>query len=164
MARKEIVAKFNRDLTKIEFYEIVDNFKRFTILRRQGTDIYYAWDNRNKLFTMNDLNIDGVPFDKEDYYEIFDNVDNWYCGVVFFWADSKFVNEYGLPHYDKLVNIYKELLNVKNTEVEILNTLAEVKKNEGLIAYLRCRMIANRFLRMQKKSIKKLEKEFKLIW
>ena len=34
---KRIVAKFDKDFDKIEFYEIMDDYSDFTIIRKQGT-------------------------------------------------------------------------------------------------------------------------------
>lgn len=162
MAQK-IVGKFNKDLERIEFYEIMENYKHYTVIRKQGTNTYYIWDNNNSLLS-DDLHIISIPKDKKKYIDIINKIQTWYIGVVFFWADSKFVTEYGLPNYDKLVSLYKELINIKGTEIQILKTLVEVKENEGLLNYLKCRAISFRFLRAQKKTIRKLEKEFKLIW
>lgn len=160
---KRIVGKFNKDLEHIEFYEIIDSYKQYTVIRKQGFNKYYVWDNKNSLLS-DDLHIVAVPKDKSKYEEILDNVRTWYIGVVFFWADSKFVTQYGLPNYDKLVNLYKELLNIKATEIQIEDTLAEVRNNEGFISYLKCMFVSRRFLRAQKGTIRRLEKEFKLIW
>lgn len=160
---KQIVATFNEDFSKIEFYTIVDNYKRYTIIRRSGTDLYYAWDNINSLLSDN-LHIITIPEDKEKYIEIIKNVQTWYIGAVFFWADSKFVTEYGLPNYDKLVDIFKQLVTIKGTEIEILNTVQKCKENESFLNYIRTKILANKFLRRQRKTIKELEKEFKIIW
>lgn len=160
---KKIVGKFNEDLTKVEFYEIVDDYKQYTIIKRQGTNKYYAWDNKNSLLS-DDLHIITSPDDKELYNKIIEHEQTWYYGVVFFWADSKFVTEYGFPHYDKLVNIYKELINIKITEIKIKETVRECKENDTFINYIRNVILANKFLRRQRKTIKELEKEFKVIW
>lgn len=160
---KRIVGKFNKSIEKIEFYEIVEDYKQYTIIRKQGTKSYYIWDNKNSLLSSN-LHIPEVPKDKKDYIYILDSIRTWYIGIVFFWADSKFVKEYGNPNYDKLVNLYKELINIKATEIQILETLFNVKEKEGLFSYIKCKLISYRFLRAQKKTIRKLEKEFKLVW
>lgn len=160
---QRIVGKFNKDLEKIEFYEIMEDYKHYTVIRKQGTDTYYIWDNKNSLLS-EELNIESIPKDKKDYTYILDSINTWYIGAVFFWANSKFVTQYGLPNYDKLVNLYKELLNIKASEIQIEDTLAEVRNNEGFVSYLKCMFISRRFIRAQKKTIRKLEKEFKLIW
>lgn len=162
MARK-IVGKFDKNLEKIEFYEVIDSYKEYSVIRKQGTNTYFVWDNNNSLLS-SDLHIVAIPTDKSKYEHILETVQTWYIGVIFFWADSKFVTQYGFPNYDKLVNLYKELINIKNTEIEILHTLMAVKEKEGLLSYIKCKLISYRFLRAQKKTIKKLEKEFKLIW
>ncbi|MGM9543526.1 MAG: hypothetical protein ACI3T9_00950 [Romboutsia timonensis] len=160
---KQIVGKFNKDFSKIEFYEIMDNYKEYTIIRKQGTTDYYAWDNKAS-FLSDNLHIISIPDNKVLYDKIIEHVRTWYVGAVFFWADSKFVTEYGLPNYDKLVNIYKELINIKATELEILNTVLECKENESFLTYIRTKMLAYKFLRRQRKTVKELEKEFKIIW
>ena len=105
---KEIVGNFNKDLSKIEFYEIVDNYKIYTIIRKQATDKYYLYDNKLGVLS-EELDITELPEDKNEYDEILKEKKTWYYGVVFFWADSKFVTEYGAPYYHKLVDIYKEV-------------------------------------------------------
>lgn len=161
--KKEIVAKFNKNLTKIEFYEITDNYKEYTIIRKQGTNEYYAYDNQNGMVSDN-LHIISAPTDKTKYKDIIKNSRMWFYGAIFFWADSKFVTEYGLPNYDKLVSIYKELINVRVSETEILKTLDEVRRKESFFRYLKCRAMSYRFIRIQRKTINRLVKEFKLIW
>lgn len=160
---KEIVGNFNKDLSKIEFYEIVDNYKIYTIIRKQATDKYYLYDNKLGVLS-EELDITELPEDKNEYDKILNEKRTWYYGVVFFWADSKFVTEYGAPYYHKLVDIYKEVCNIKMNEVELLNTLKSIKVEEDFINYLRCKIIIFRILRSQRKTIKKFVKEFKLIW
>lgn len=160
---KKVVGKFNHNLTKIEFYDIVDNYKHYTILKKQGTKEHYAWDNETSMLS-SDLHILVVPENKTLYKMIMERVHKWYYGDVFFWADSKFVTQYGLPNYDRLVNLYRELLEIKDTEVEILRLLIEVEENESFIDYVKCRWRCSKLLRAQRKTIKKLAKEFKLIW
>lgn len=160
---KRIVAKFNKDFDKIEFYEIMDDYSDFTIIRKQGTQEYYAWDNKYSVLSGN-LHIISLPEDRDKMYEILKNCEEWYYGLVFFWADSKFVTEYGLPNYEKLVDIYKQLINIKITEFNVQQTLKEVWENENLIVYIKTKLLARKLLKAQKQTVKKLEKEFKIIW
>lgn len=154
---KKIVAKFNETFSEIEFYEIMDNFKQYTILREQGTDNYYLYDNDNALVSERIENINNFKNDIK-YIE-------WYYGTVFFWADSKFVTEYGLPGYDKLIYLYRELVALRTSEVDIKISLDKIREAGGtIIDYLKCRLVAYRFFKYQKNTIKKLVKEFKLIW
>ena len=66
---KEIVGNFNKDLSKIEFYEIVDNYKIYTIIRKQVTDKYYLYDNKLGVLS-EELDITELPKDKNKYDEI----------------------------------------------------------------------------------------------
>ena len=50
---KQIVGKFDKKLKKIEFYELIDSYKYFTLLRKQGTDEYYIWDDKFSMFSLN---------------------------------------------------------------------------------------------------------------
>ena len=97
-------------------------------------------------------------------YEILKNCEEWYYELVFFWADSKFVTEYGLPNYEKLVDIYKQLINIKITGFNVQQTLKEVWENENLMVYIKTKLLARKLLKAQKQTVKKLEKEFKIIW
>lgn len=160
---KRIVAKFDKNFDKIEFYEVIKDYKQYTIIKKQGTNEYYLWDNDNSLLS-DDLHIISLPEDNKTMSDIIKKCIYWWKGFVFFWADSKFVTEYGLPNYDKLVNIYKELINIKLTELQVEETLQETWKNEGLITYIKVKLLARKLLNAQKQTIKKLEKEFKIIW
>ena len=160
---KRIVAKFEKNLDKREFYEVMKDYGDFTIIRKQGTKEYHAWDNKYSVLS-DDLHIDGLPEDKDEMFKILDDCQTWWCGLVFFWADSKFVTEYGLPNYDKLVNIYKEIINIKMTELDIQQTLNEVKEQESFMVYIKTKLLARRLLRAQRNAVRKLEKELKIIW
>lgn len=160
---KKIVATFDDNIEKIEFYEVIEDYKEYTIIRKQGKNEFYAWNNKESLFSDN-LHIICTPTDKEKYEKILDNVQTWYIGAVFFWANSKFVTEYGNPNYSKLIGLYKELLNIKRADIQIKNTLQSIRENEGLFNYLKCIISSFRFLRGQRITMRKLEREFKLIW
>lgn len=161
--KKEIVGKFNNDLSKIEFYEITDSYRRFTVLRKKGTNEYYLWDNKYALLSDN-LHIIDIPSNKKDYDSIISHVQTWYSGDVFFWSTSKFVTEYGFEGYEMLLHIYTQILSIREREIEILKVLEEVKANEPFIIYLRCLLKTKIYLRKQRKTIKALEKEFQIIW
>lgn len=79
---KRIVAKFDKDFDKIEFYEIMDDYSDFTIIRKQGTQEYYAWDNKYSVLSGN-LHIISLPEDRDKMYEILKNCEEWYYGLVF---------------------------------------------------------------------------------
>ena len=163
MATRQIVGKFNKELSRIEFYEIMDNYKEYTIIRKQGTNSYYAWNNKKKLFS-NKLCLGSIPQDKTKYENVIKLIDVWFNKVVFFWATSKFVTEYGLPHYDRLIALYKELIDIKLNDIKLQETLENIRKNEGFLTYLRCRITSYRFITAQRGTIRRLEKEFELIW
>lgn len=161
--KKKIVGKFNEDFSKVEFYEIIDNYKQYTILRKQGSSTYYVWDNKQRLLS-HKLWIIAAPKEKDKYEYIIGSIKMWYKGIVFFWADSKFVTEHGLPHYDKLIEVYKQLISIKLNDIKMDKTLMDIKDEEGFFTYLKCKLLSFRFLNAQKKTFKKLEKEYKLIW
>lgn len=163
MSNQQVIGKFNKNLDKIQFYDVVDTFKHYIILRKQGTDKYYAWDNKEKMLS-DDLHINNIPSEKKLYEYIIDNSYGWHLGEVMFYADSQFVTDYGLPHYDKLVEIYKHLLGVKKSDCEIKMELEKIRYTESYLVYLKCKIHTKRYLRKQRKIEKELEKEFKLIW
>lgn len=160
---KKLVGKFNKDLTKIEFYEIVDNYKHYTILRKQGTKKHFAWDNETSMLS-GDLHMIAIPDNKTLYKRIIEHIQTWCYGDVFFWADSKFVTEYGLPHYHMLVEIYKQMLSIKDSEVDLLRALIDAEENADFITYMKCKWQINRLFKQQNKVVKRMVKEFKLIW
>lgn len=161
--KNKIVGTFNEDLSKIELYKIIEEYKYFTIIQNITTLKFYAWDNKKKVLS-DDLHIIDKPRDKNKYNDIIAKVRTWYVGTVFFWADSKFVTEYGLPYYDKLVDIYKELITFRISEVEINESLKMIMEEDGIVKYLYFWFITLSYKITKHKSIKKMIKEYKLIW
>ena len=162
MRKKKIVGKFNKSLTKIEFYEITGSYGRYTLLRKQGTEKQYLWDSKNSLLS-EELGFSEVPTFWE-YREIIDNINCWYAGHIFFWATSKFVTEYGLPGYDMLMDIYNQMLCIRLNEINIMKTMEDIKGEASIISYFKCWLLTKKFLRRQRRTIRDLEREFKVIW
>lgn len=162
MRKKKIVGKFNKSLTKIEFYEIVGGYGRYTLLRKQGTTEQYLWDNKRSWLS-EELGFDEVP-SLWEYPEIIDNINKWNAGHIFFWATSKFVTEYGLPTYDSLMEIYEQLCSIRLNEINIYQTMQEIRGEANPIQYFKCWLLTKKFLRRQRRTIKDLEREFKVIW
>lgn len=162
---KQIVGTFKTDFSGIEFYDIVDNYKEFTILRHQLTRKYYTWHNRLSLFS-DDLHIIDIPKEKEKdkYEDILDMGKNrWCCDMVFFWADSKFVTDYGLPGYDRLIELFKTLIGIRHQDMEIGQVLGEAREH-SLFNYYLCKFNVWRMSAPKRRMLNKVEKEFKVIW
>lgn len=160
---KQIVGRFDNKFNKIEFFEVVANYKEYTVLRKQGTKQYFIWDNQYALLS-DTIELATEPEKAKDYADIIAEERDWFYGNVFFWADSKFVSEFGFPHYDELKDIYKQLVKIRHKEHRINETIQQVRNEEGFFTYLKYTAIFKKFMRRQRKSIKMLIKEFKVIW
>ena len=117
--------------------------------------------------TMDEMNLEEPILVKKGgkYKELMvDTSRDWFYGVVFFWADSKFVTQYGLPYYDTLIEIYKKLIDLRESEWAIDNDLARVLNNGNIFMYLKYRWIAFLHRRRQKGIIRNLIKELNIIW
>ncbi len=160
---KEVVGKFNEKFESIDFYEIMFRYKKFTVLRQLGTDDYYIWESKNRMLSRK-LNKNEVPTSKAAFEYIFEAITEWYVGLIFFWSDSKLVTQYGLPGYDKLVKIYKELLSTRYGEIMLEQALESLKEQDGYFTYLMYK--SRTFFEMFRKRrvMRKMEKEFDLIW
>lgn len=161
---KQIVGLFDKNFDKIEFYEIEDNWEQFTILRKQGTNKYYLYDNKKRMLTADKFHIISIPEDKSKYKELIQpDQYQWAIDVVFFWADSKFVTSYGLPGYDRMVEMYKSLVNIRYSDYEV-NKQLELAKKEGVLVWLCAKLSTKRFTWAQQRLLNKIIREYKIIW
>lgn len=160
---KEVVGKFNESFESIDFYEIMYRYKRFTLIRQLGTDDYYIWESKNRMLSKK-LTKSEIPRSKKEFDTIFERCQEWYIGLIFFWSDSKLVTEYGLPGYDKLVKLYKELLSTRYGEIMLNQALESLREQEGWLKYLmyKSRIVFESY--RKRRVMRKMEKEFDLIW
>lgn len=161
---KQIVGVFAGDFEKIIFYEIMDNYNEFTILRKQGTNDYYLYNNDLKAFSPDKFHIIKIPDDKKKYEDLI-NIENyrWCIDAIFFWADSKFVTEFGLPGYDKLLELYDNLIDIRYADLEIERELY-MAREEGFFTWLMTKIRIYKITHSQRRLIKRIVKEFKVIW
>lgn len=161
---KQIVGMFDTDFSKIIFYEIMDNWNEYTILRKQGTNEHYLYNNEYKVFTHQHIHIINIPEDKSKYDKLIDPKQyDWAMDPVFFWADSRFVTDYGLPGYDKLIELYKNLIEIRYSDFQIAEQLSYAKE-QGWLTWLLTKLQVQRLTRVQKRTLRRLIKEFKVIW
>lgn len=162
---KQIIGKFDKQCKNIEFFEVISSYKHYTILRKQCSDKYYVYDNYSKLLSEG-KNIPNMSIKKCNNQKLLDgfNLTKWNHNCLFFWADSKFVTEYGLPEYDQLVELYRKLIRVKLSQKEILDRLLILKKCTNWLVYIKCYFMTKKHLKLQDKAIRGMIKEFKLIW
>lgn len=162
---KQIVGAFKTDFSGIEFYDIVDNWNEFTILKHQLSGKYYAWNNKFSMLS-EDMHIIDIPEDKNKYEELipFKPGFSWCLDMVFFWADSKFVTDYGLPGYEKLIELYKNLISIRHQDFELDNELANIRVNQGLFSFYMASLRLWWMKKDQRRMLRKIEKEYKIIW
>lgn len=160
---KQIVGAFKTDFSGIEFYDVVDNWNEFTIIKHQLSRKYYAWNNKLSILS-EDLHIIDIPEDKNKYKDIISVYQGrWCCDMVFFWADSKFVTEFGLPGYNRLIELYKTLISLRHQDLELDEELGKARET-GLFNYYMAKFTIWRLGIPRRKMLRKIEKEFKVIW
>lgn len=160
---KEIVAKFNEDYSGIEFYRIEMRYKHYTLISLLGHDHFYIWDNKVKVLSMDFIG--DIPDSKQEFKELIASITSWdYADYIFFWADSKLVTDFGLPHYNKLLKIYKELIEMRYTRIQFELMLEDLKIEDNWFIYLKYKFLTTIMMIKQNKTIRKCIKEFKLIW
>lgn len=161
---KQIVGVFEGNFEKIIFYEIMDNYNEFTILRKQGTNDYYLYDNDLKAFSPDKFHIIKIPDDKNKYKDLINTKDyRWCVDAIFFWADSKFVTEFGLPGYNKLLELYGNLIDIRYADFEIEKELFYARE-QGFLTWLITKIRINKVTHSQRKLLKRIVKELKVIW
>lgn len=161
---KQIVGLFNGNFEKIEFYEIMDNWKEYTVLRKQGTNEYYLYDNNLKAFTKSRFPIINVPKDKNEYEKLIQpECYRWVIDAIFFWADSKIVTNYGLPGYERIMELYKNLIDIRYSDFELQKQLFYARK-ESFFTWLFAKIRVKRLTYDQRKILRKVIKEYKIIW
>ena len=152
---RQIVGKFNKTLDNIEFYEIIKSFNNYTIIKKINKVEYLLYNEEGYLSKNSYDNIDNMINDLDKM--------EWTEDVLFFWADSKFVTEVYKSNYDILVDLYKNMKVCKRRELELKKELSDLK-TKSLIGYIYYSITLKILNRKQNKSIRKIVKEFKIIW
>ena len=153
---KQIVGTFNDEYDKIEFYEVLDSFKGYTVLKKSGAEDYYLYLEAGALSCEHYDN-------KETLIRNLDKV-TWDFTKLFFWADSRFVTEYGKENYDILVSLYQSIQMVKLRNLD-MDMVVEEARAKGIFAYLYCKFyIALMNRRQRVVGMKKIIRELKIIW
>lgn len=159
---KKIVGAFKTDFSMVEFYTIIEDVNEYTVLKKQTTDEICLWNNKTHLFANLGI-IKGVE-EIGGWKEFIKNVEcNWHYDMVFFWATSKFVTEYGLPGYDLLVDLYKRLIEIRQFDYDYARNI-EMLGNYSIISQFRYRFYIWKVRRHQQKVLNKIIKEFEVIW
>lgn len=161
--QKQIVGKFNNDLSRIEFYEIIDNFKQYTLIRKQGTSNHYLFDNKASLLS-NEFYIDKDFSMIADINNLLEDIEEWSYNQIFFWADSVFVTKFGTEEYHKLVRVYHQLLNIKESEVFTEFLLTGLFESTRFFECIKYKWQYFKLKMQSRRMIKKFEKEYKIIW
>ena len=83
--------------------------------------------------------------------------------MLFFWADSRLITDYGLPKYENLLNIHDSLLLIKKDNMDCEDNIKAMKK-ESFIHYLLLKFIYMLHRANVKIRISSIIKELKIIW
>lgn len=160
---KRIVGKFKKDLSRIEFYTVIDDYAQYTILEKHTENPIncYVYDNKTSTLGLVQLK---EPQRKDVLRAIKEDTIRWLNeNVLFFWADSRFVTEYGAPHYNSLIRLYREILDMRKAVVRE-KQLLESYKPKGIkdIINVYHKVFVGRYRR--KRFLKDCKKELKIIW
>lgn len=161
----QIVATLRPSDNKAEFYKILFSHKDLTILSKQSTDTYNIYAYNNKTRRTGKLPIEGnLEVDKiKRLVEIGLKVIWLDYPMLFFWADSRLITDYGLPKYENLLNIHDSLLLIKKDNMDCEDNIKAMKK-ESFIHYLLLKFIYMLHRANVKIRISSIIKELKIIW
>ena len=161
----KIVGKFNEELNEIHFYKILLDYKQYTILEKLADEpiLYYIYNNKTN--RLGKIHVIKLPKQEVLVSEIIekDNIQWLTEEQLFFWGDSKFVTQFGYENYERLIEVYKYLLEIRkeNRKVELVwNEL----KTSNVIEYLLALISYKNHKRKENKLIRRLKKELQLIW
>ena len=151
---KQIVGRIIKPGDIIQFFNIVKSYNNLTVIRRSGSEDYYLYKEDGAISVQHFPTMGELLECK--------NI-KWSYNVLFFWADSKFVTEYHSPNRKALIDLYYNLLAVKHRDVEFREVVEDCK-SRGWFEYMYTLFYYRRMQRRQNRDIRKVVKEFKVIW
>lgn len=163
MSKKTILAAYNKDNTKIEFYQVhsIYNNNNSYVIRKQGTDEYYLFIR--SLYVLIDLKTMFPPENEEALARITHAENTVDSNCLMFYADSNFVKLQGIWKDKDLIALKNRCLKIKLAAVQAESTLQELKE-KSLWLYLKSIPTYLWNIKRQDRQLKKNLKEFKILW
>ena len=162
MSKKIILAAYNKDNTKIEFYQVhsIYNNKSY-VIRKQGTNKYYLF--LRNMYVLVDLKTIFAPKDEEKLARIAHVENTVDSNCLMFYADSNFVKLKGKWKDRDLIALKNRCLKIKFIAQQAKAELQELKE-KSLWLYI---INIPKYLwtiKRQYRQLKKNLKEFKILW
>lgn len=160
--KKQILATFKPNNKEgfdfyILQYKTKDNL--IYVLKNNLNEKIYCWFKNHNILI--DLNIKVLP-KEEQVYELVNHkniIDN---KCIMFLADSLFLDIYGLVEWKDLIYVKEKILNLDENDNNI-DRLLDYTKSNNLIKYFYFKF-KKWILFRNKRKLRKLLKEYKIIW
>lgn len=163
MSKKIILAAYNKDNTKIEFYQVhsIYNNNKSYVIRKQGTNEYYLF--MRSMYVLVDLKTMFPPEDEEALARITHAENTVDSNCLMFYADSNFVKLQGIWKDRELIALKNRCLKIKFASEQAKAALQELKE-KSLWLYIRKLPIYWWTIKRQDRQLRKNLKEFKILW
>lgn len=164
---KQIVATFKKNTQyDFDFYEIVQHIDQYSLLKNQASGRFYLYDNDNARLC--DMYLLNIPDNFDTLLQLINsciNKNRWENNQVFFWADSTFVQCAFGEGKETLKLIYTQLVELRKSDFILKSSYNEISEKDcTYLERLRIKIKYKKYKRNTKKLIRKLEREFKVIW
>lgn len=163
MSKKIILAAYNKDNTKIEFYQVhsIYNNNKSYVIRKQGTNKYYLF--MRSMYVLVDLKTMFPPEDEEALARITHAENTVDSNCLMFYADSSFVKLQGIWKDRDLIALKNRCLKIKFAAEQAKAALQELKE-KSLWLYIRSLPTYWWTIKRQDRKLRKNLKEFKILW
>ena len=163
MKKKQILVTFKPNNEEgFDFYELnyITKDKESYVLRKQGTDNYYLWVRWLEILV--DLKTIFLP--KEDILDELVHAENVIDdNCLMFYADSSFLEYYGVWKWEDLVRVKESVITTEMNDVQLETALEDISVDHPFAAiFLRIKKFFT--FDINKRSFKRVLKEFKIIW
>lgn len=164
---KQVVATFKKNAKyDFDFYEIVQHIDQYSLLKNQANGRFYLYDNDNARLC--DMYLLNIPDNSDILSQLISsciNKNRWENNQVFFWADSPFVQNAFDDGKETLKSIFTQLVEIRKSNSILESSYNEITEEDGTyLDRLRIKMKYEKYKRNTKRLIRKLEREFKVIW
>ena len=163
MSKKIILAAYNKDNTKIEFYQVdsIYNNNKSYVIRKQGTDEYYLF--MRSMYVLVDLKTMFPPENEEALARITHIENTVDSNCLMFYADSNFVKLQGIWKDRDLIALKDRCLKIKFAGEQAKSTLQELKE-KSLWLYIKSIPTYLWNIKRLDRKLRKSLKGFKILW
>ena len=163
MSKKIILAAYNKDNTKIEFYQVhsIYNNNKSYVIRKQGTDEYYLFIR--SMYVLIDLKTMFPPEDEEALARITHAENTVDSNCLMFYADSNFVKLQGIWKDRDLIALKDRCLKIKFAGEQAKSILQELKE-KSLWLYIKSIPTYLWNIKRLDRKLRKSLKGFKILW